>query len=77
VAVHRALAVAGQFSLVQRLGVSPKVPLPLLKLSQALARLKPPPHGRNPLPEFLQSPRGLLPAVLPPQYADLWPFPRH
>ena len=30
-------------------------PLPLLKLSQALARLKPPPHGWNPSPEFLRS----------------------
>jgi hypothetical protein len=42
-------------------------PLPLLKLFQALARLKPPPCGRNVSPEFLQPARGLLPAV-PPLY---------
>jgi hypothetical protein len=33
----------------------PKVPLPLLKLTQALARLKPSPRGRNASPKFLRS----------------------
>jgi hypothetical protein len=55
----------------------PKVPLPLPRLSQALARLKPPPCGRNASPEFLRSARDLLPAVLPPMSTDSWPLPRH
>jgi hypothetical protein len=52
-------------------------PLPLLKLSQALARLKSPPYGRNASPEFLRSARDLLPAVLPSLPSDSWPLPRH
>jgi hypothetical protein len=59
------------------LALVPKVPLPLLKLAQALARLKPPPRGRNALPKFLRSARDLLPTVLPPLSADSWPLPRH
>jgi hypothetical protein len=55
----------------------PKVPLPLLKLAQALARLKPPPRGRNALPELLRSARGLLPAVPPFLPTDSWPLPSH
>jgi hypothetical protein len=39
----------------------PVLPLPLLKLSQALAHLKPPPRGQNPSPKFLWSARGLFP----------------
>jgi hypothetical protein len=53
------------------------LPLPLLKLSQALTRLKPPPHARNPSLEFLWPARGLLPTVLPSLSSDSWPFPRH
>jgi hypothetical protein len=47
------------------LALVPKVPLPLLKLSQALACLKPSPRGRNPSPEFLRPARGLFPAIPP------------
>jgi hypothetical protein len=50
------------------------LPLPLLKLSQALARLKPPPRGRNASLEFLRFARGFLPAVLPSLSEDSWPF---
>jgi hypothetical protein len=52
-------------------------PLPLLKLAQALARLKPPPRGQNASPELLRSARDFLPAVLPSLSADSWPLPRH
>jgi hypothetical protein len=53
----------------------PKVPLPLLKLSQALAHLKPPPHGQNPSLEFLRSARDLLPPLSPlcPRTRGLFP----
>jgi hypothetical protein len=50
-------------------------PLHLLKLAKALARLKPPPHGRNGSLEFLRPARGFLTAVLPSLPVDLWPFP--
>jgi hypothetical protein len=40
-------------------------PLPLLKLAQALARLKSPPRGRNGSPELLRPFRGFLTVVLP------------
>jgi hypothetical protein len=52
-------------------------PLPLLKLAQALVRLKPPPRGRNGSPEFLRLARGFLTAILPSLPMDSWPFPRH
>jgi hypothetical protein len=52
-------------------------PLPLLKLAKVLARLKPPPCGRNGSPEFLRPTRGFLTAVLPSLPVDSWPFPRH
>jgi hypothetical protein len=52
-------------------------PLPLLKLAKALARLKPPPRGRNGSPEILRPARGFLTAVLPSLPVDSWPFPRH
>jgi hypothetical protein len=55
----------------------PKVPLPLLKLAQALVRLKPPPCGRNASLEFLRSARDPLLAVLPSLPVDSWPLPRH
>jgi hypothetical protein len=55
----------------------PKVPLPLLKLAQALARLKPPRRGRNASPKFLRSAQDLFHAVLPSLPADSWPLPRH
>jgi hypothetical protein len=53
------------------------LPLPLLKLAKALARLKPPPRGRNGSQEFLRSARGFLTTVLPSLPVDSWPFPRH
>jgi hypothetical protein len=40
-------------------------PLALLKLSQALARLKPSPRGRNPSPEFLWLARSFSPPFPP------------
>jgi hypothetical protein len=40
-------------------------PLPLLKLAQALARLKSPPRGRNGSPELLRPARDFLTFVLP------------
>jgi hypothetical protein len=52
-------------------------PLPLLKLAKALARLKPPPRGRNGSLEFLQAARGFLTAVLPSLFVDSWPLPRN
>jgi hypothetical protein len=55
----------------------PKVPLPLLKLAQALAHLKPPPRGRNASPELLRPARDLLSAVLPSLPSDSWPLPHH
>jgi hypothetical protein len=55
----------------------PKVHLPLLKPTQALARLKSPPRGRNRSPEFLRPARDPLTAVLPPLPVDSWSFPRH
>jgi hypothetical protein len=55
----------------------PKVLLPLLKLSNALACLKPPPRGRNASPELLQPTRDPLSAVLPSLPSDSWPLPRH
>jgi hypothetical protein len=53
----------------------PKVPL--LKLAQALARLKPPSRGWNASLELLRSARDLLSAVLPSLPSDSWPLPRH
>jgi hypothetical protein len=55
----------------------PKVSLPLLKLAQALARLKSPRRGRNGSSELLRPARGFLTAVLPPLPVDSWPRPRH
>jgi hypothetical protein len=55
----------------------PKVPLPLLKLALALARLKPPPRGRNASPKLLRPARDLLSAVLLSLPSDSWPLPRH
>jgi hypothetical protein len=55
----------------------PKVPLPLLKLAKALARLKPFPRDRNASPELLQSARDFLSTVLPSLLVDSWPLPRH
>jgi hypothetical protein len=55
----------------------PKVPLPLLKLAQALARLKPPPYDRNASPDLLRPARDLLSTVLPSRPMDSWPLPRH
>jgi hypothetical protein len=55
----------------------PKVSLPLLNLAQALARLKPPPRGRNASPELLRPARDLLSAVLPSLPVDSWPLPRY
>jgi hypothetical protein len=51
--------------------------LPLLKLAQALARLKSPPRGRNGSPELLRLARGVLTAVLPSLPGDSWSLPRH
>jgi hypothetical protein len=51
----------------------PEVPLPLLKLSQALARLKPSPRDRNPSPEFPRPARSSLPAVSPSLTPVSWP----
>jgi hypothetical protein len=50
-------------------------PLPLLKLAQALARLKSPPHGRNGSSELLRPARDLLTAILPSLPIDSWPLP--
>jgi hypothetical protein len=55
----------------------PKVPLPLLKLAQALAHLKPPPRDRNASPELLRPARDLLSIVLPYLPVDSWPLPCH
>jgi hypothetical protein len=55
----------------------PKVHLPLLKLAQALARLKSLPRGRNGSLEFLWPARGHLTAALPSLPVDSWPLPRH
>jgi hypothetical protein len=55
----------------------PKVPLPLLKLAQALARLKPPPRGRDSSPELLRPARDLPSVVLPSVPSDSWLLPRH
>jgi hypothetical protein len=55
----------------------PKVPLSLLKLAKALARLKPPPRGQDSSPELLRPARDLLSAVLPSLPVDLWPLPCH
>jgi hypothetical protein len=52
-------------------------PLPLLKLFEALARLKPPPCGWNASLEFLRSAQDLLPTVLPSLPSDSWPLFRH
>jgi hypothetical protein len=52
-------------------------PLPLLKLAQALSRLKSPPRGQNGSLELLQPARGFLTAVLPSLPVDSWPLPRH
>jgi hypothetical protein len=52
-------------------------PLSLLKLAQALARLKSLPRGRNGSPEFLWPARGHLTATLPSLPMDSWPLPRH
>jgi hypothetical protein len=51
------------------------VPRPLLKLAQALVRLKFPPRDWNASPEFLWSARDLLPANLPlcPRIRGLFP----
>jgi hypothetical protein len=54
----------------------PKVPLPLLKLAKALARLKPLPHDRNASSELLRSARDLLSTVLPSLPMDSWHLPR-
>jgi hypothetical protein len=51
------------------------LPLPLLKLAQALARLKSPPRGRNGSPELLRPARGFLTAVLPSLPVDSGLFP--
>jgi hypothetical protein len=50
-------------------------PLPLLKLAQALARLKSPPRGRNGSPELLRPARGFLTAVQPSLPVDSRPLP--
>jgi hypothetical protein len=55
----------------------PKVHLPLLKLAQALARLKSLPRGQNGSLEFLWPARGHLTAALPSLPVDSWPLPRH
>jgi hypothetical protein len=47
----------------------PKVPLPLLKLAKALARLKPLPRDRNALPELLRPPE-----TFSPQFSPLCPW---
>jgi hypothetical protein len=52
-------------------------PLSLLKPTEALARLKSPPRGRNRSPEFLRPARDLLTVVLPSLSVDSWPLPRH
>jgi hypothetical protein len=52
-------------------------PLALLKLSQALACLKPSPRSRNPSQEFLRPARGFFPAIPPSLTSDSWPQPRH
>jgi hypothetical protein len=44
---------------------APSVPLALMKLVQALAHLKPPPHGQNPSPELPRPARSPPSAVLP------------
>jgi hypothetical protein len=59
------------------LALVPKVPLPLLKLAQALARLKPPPRVWNASPEFLRPARDIFPTVLPSLPSDSWPLPCH
>jgi hypothetical protein len=53
------------------------MPLPLLKLAKALARLKSLPRGRNGSPEFLWPARDSLTAVLPSLPVDSWPIPHH
>jgi hypothetical protein len=50
-------------------------PLPLIKLVQALARLRSPPRGRNGSPEFLRPTRDLLTAVLLSLPVDSCLFP--
>jgi hypothetical protein len=55
----------------------PKVPLSLLKLAKALARLKPPPRSRDSSPELLWPARDILSAVLPSLPVDSWPLPHH
>jgi hypothetical protein len=55
----------------------PKVPLSLLKLAKALARLKPPPRSRDSSPELLWPARDILSVVLPSLPVDSWPLPRH
>jgi hypothetical protein len=57
--------------------LAPKVPLALLELSYALARLNPSPRGRNPSPELFRPARSLFPAVLPSLTPVSWPQPRH
>jgi hypothetical protein len=51
------------------------VPLALLKLVQALARLRPPPRGRNPSPELPRPARSPLLAILPSLTKVSWPQP--
>jgi hypothetical protein len=46
-----------------------EVPLTLLKLSQALTRLRPPPHGRNPSSK-LPRPSQSLSVAEPPKLLD-------
>jgi hypothetical protein len=65
VAVCRTRAVTGQIGPVQCPAPTPSVPLALLKLVQALARLRPPPRGRNPSPELPRPARSPRSAILP------------
>jgi hypothetical protein len=58
-------AVAGQIGPGQCPALAPGVPISLLKIVQALASLRPPPHGRNPSPELPRPARSPPSAVLP------------
>jgi glycine/D-amino acid oxidase-like deaminating enzyme len=77
VADRRARVVVADLAWSSSLALVPKVPLPLLKLAKALARLKPLPRDQNALLELLRSTRDFLSAVLPSLPVDSWPLPRH
>jgi hypothetical protein len=75
VVVRRTRAVASQIGPVQCPAPTPGVPLALLKLVQALARLRPPPRGRNPSPELPRLARSPPSAILPSLTLVSWSQP--